>query len=103
MMIRTSIAAVAVTLAAVAPSFADGYGYGYDGYGYGGYGYGEHRYAGPAPYAAPAYEDTTNRLVVDPYSGRVTFDQRVADPCWPRHRSGGWSYSYSRRVPDYGY
>jgi len=95
MMIRTSIAAVVVTLAAIAPSFAGGYGDGYGGYG--GYGY-----DGRTPYAAPAYEDTTNRLVVDPYSGRVTFEQPVTDHCGPR-RHGAWTY-YGRRVgPDYGY
>lgn len=99
MMIRTSIAAVAVSLAAVAPSFADGYGYqdryGYD-HGYDGY----HGPRTPYPAASP-YDDGENRLVVDGYSGRVTF----ADHCWPRRQPGGWGY-YGRRVDgpdDYGY
>jgi len=98
MIIRTPIAAVAVTLAAVAPSFAGGYG------DYGGYGYG-----GRTPYGAPASpydDDTTNHLVVDGYSGRVTFEQHPADHCGPRRDAGGWTYyGYGRRVvrPDYGY
>lgn len=99
MMIRTSIAAVVVSLAAVAPSFADGYGYGYQNqYGYyqGRYGYDGAR----APYAASPYEAPGSRLVVDGYTGRVTF----GDPCWPRRHAWGWGYDGPRDgADDYGY
>jgi hypothetical protein len=88
-MIRPSIAAAAVTLAAVASSLAAGY---------------ESR----APYSgvpAPQYE-TGSRVVVDSYAGRVAYQQAGGDHCTNRRHVIGWT-SYSRRIvrtaPHYDY
>jgi hypothetical protein len=88
-MIRTSVAAAALTLAAVAPSLAAGY-------------------ESPAPYSgvpAPQYE-TGSRVVVDSYAGRVAYEPAGGDHCASRRHVIGWT-SYSRRVvrtaPNYDY
>jgi hypothetical protein len=88
-MVRTSIAAAALTLAAVAPSLAAGYD-------------------SRAPYSgapAPQYENGS-RVVVDSYAGRVPYEQAGGDHCANRRRVIGWT-SYSRRVvrtaPNYDY
>jgi hypothetical protein len=88
MMIRTSIAAAALVLAAAAPSLADPYGYDRPS-SYGRY----DRYD-------RAYDDS--RLTVDPYSGQVTFDDSTGvDHCDFQRRSG-W-VSYGRRYVPRGY
>jgi hypothetical protein len=91
-MIRTSVAAAALVLvAATAPSIAGPYGYDRPSP-YGGYG--------------RAYDDGgyTNRLVVDSYSGRVTFGEAGDDHCVRSRRFWSWN-TYGRRVvrPDSGY
>jgi hypothetical protein len=89
-MIRAFIAAATVTLSAAAPSFAAGYDSRTPYFGY----------------AAPQYDDSGSRVVVDSYAGRVAYEQAGGDHCAPRRRVIGWT-SYSRRIvrpaPNYDY
>jgi hypothetical protein len=88
MMIRTSIAAAALMLAAATPSFADGFG------------------RGPN---YPQYDERDGRPAGD-YSGRVVFDEH-ADHCAPRRQVVEEGYSVRegyvgqpavRPAPNYG-
>jgi hypothetical protein len=85
MLIRTSITAAVLMLAAATPSFADGNGRGPD---------------------YPQYDERDGRVVVD-YSGRVAFDEH-ADHCASRRQAAveeGYREEYAqppvRPVPNY--